>query len=81
MAMANRSRDTYKCGSWTPALRAALGTLLGVPTGHQQMFFTMVQERYRERLERGETSPSALIKALDDAVATHPVLAKAESTH
>jgi hypothetical protein len=57
MAMANRSRNTYKCGSWTPALRAALATLLGVPTGHQQMLFTMVQERYRELLERGETSP------------------------
>lgn len=59
----------------------ALATLLGVPTDHQQMFFTLVQERYRELLERGETSPSALIKALDEAVATHPVLAKAETVH
>jgi len=40
----------------------ALSILLGVPTNHQQMFFTPAQERYRELIGRGETSPSALIK-------------------
>jgi len=43
--------------------------------------FTKVQERYRELLEHREISPSALIKALDEAVATYPVLAKAETAH
>ena len=40
----------------------ALAILLGVPTNHQQMFFTLAQERYRELIGRGKTSPSALIK-------------------
>jgi len=40
----------------------ALAILLGVPTNHQQMFFTLAQERYRELISRGKTSPSALIK-------------------
>jgi hypothetical protein len=60
---------------------AALATLLGVPTEHQQMFFAMVQGRYRELIANGETSPSALIKALDETVKGHPVLAKVEAVH
>jgi len=59
----------------------ALATLLGVPTDRQQTFFTLAQERYRELLGRGETSPSALIKALDEAMAGHPILAKIEAAH
>ena len=60
---------------------AALATLLGVPTEHQHMFFTLVQERYHDLIGRGETSSSALIKALDEAMAGHPVLAKVEAAH
>ena len=59
----------------------ALAILLGVPTDHQQMFFTLLQERYRELIGRGETSPSALIKALDEAMAGHPIVAKVETAH
>ena len=59
----------------------ALAILLGVPTDHQQMFFTLAQERYHELIGRGETPPSALIKALDHAMAGHPVLAKGEPAH
>lgn len=59
----------------------ALAILLGVPTDRQQVFLTLVQERYRELIDRGETSPSALIKALDEAMAGHPVLAKIEVPH
>jgi hypothetical protein len=59
----------------------ALAILLGVPTDHQQVFLTLVQERYRDLIDRGETSPSALIKALDEAMAGHPVLAKIEAAH
>lgn len=58
---------------------AALATLLGVSTEHRQMFFALVQERYRELTGNGETSPSALIKALDEAMKGHPVLAKVEA--
>jgi hypothetical protein len=57
----------------------ALAILLGVPTDHQQMFYTLVQERYRELIGRGDSSPSALIKALDEAMAGHPTLAKVET--
>ena len=59
----------------------ALATMLGVPTDQQQMFMSLVQERYRDLISRGETSPSALIKALDDAIASHPMLAKAGAAH
>jgi hypothetical protein len=57
----------------------ALTTLLGVPTDHQQAFYTLVQDRYRELIGRGEASPSALIKALDEVMAGHPTLAKVET--
>ena len=57
----------------------ALAILLGVPTDHQQMFYTLVQERYRELIGHGEASPSALIEALDEAMAGHPTLAKVET--
>lgn len=59
----------------------ALATLLGVPPDQQKMFSTLVQERYRELIGRGETSPSALIKALDEVMAGHSVVAKVEATH
>ena len=59
----------------------ALATLLGVPTEQREMFSTLVQERYRELIGQGETSPSALIKALDEAMAGYPVVAKVEARH
>ena len=59
----------------------ALATLLGVPADQQQMFSTLVQARYRELIGRGETSPSALIKALDEVMAGHSVVAKVEAAH
>ncbi|MBI3356099.1 MAG: DUF3015 domain-containing protein [Nitrospirae bacterium] len=57
----------------------ALATLLGVTKEHQEVFFALAQERYRELTSRGETSPTALIKALDEAMAGHPVLTKVEA--
>ena len=59
----------------------SLAILLGVPTDHQQIFSTLVQERYRELIGRGETSPSALIKALDEAMAGRPSVAKVEAAY
>jgi len=55
---------------------ASLATLLGVSAEQQPAFFAMTQERYQTLLQSGETSPSAMLKALHEAMAAHPVLAK-----
>jgi hypothetical protein len=49
---------------------------MGIPADQQPAFFTMTQERYAYFVRAGESSPGAMIKALNDAVATHPTLAK-----
>jgi hypothetical protein len=58
---------------------ASLATLMGVPAEQQGEFFALTQERYTSLIQAGETSPVALLKALNDAIATHPVLAKAST--
>ena len=56
---------------------ASLATLMGVPANQQDEFFTMTQDHYIALLrEESETSPVAMVTALKDAMATHPVLAK-----
>jgi hypothetical protein len=55
---------------------ASLATLMGVPVEHQAAFFAMTQERYASLVKTGEASPVAMVKAINDAIATHPVLAK-----
>ena len=55
---------------------ASLATLLGVPAEHQAEFFAMTQEQYTSLIQSGEASPVALVKALHEAMAAHPVLAK-----
>jgi hypothetical protein len=55
---------------------ASLATLFGVPAEQQPAFFAMTQERYQILLESGETSPAAMLQALHEAMAAHPVLAK-----
>jgi len=55
---------------------ASLATLMGVPAEHQAEFFAMTQERYTSLVQAGEASPVAMVKALNDAIATHPVLAQ-----
>jgi len=54
----------------------SLATLMGVPAEHQGEFFTLAQDRYTSLMQAGETSPVAMIKALNEAMAGHPVLAK-----
>jgi hypothetical protein len=56
---------------------ASLATLLGVPSDRQAEFFALAQERY---LQTGEQSPAALLKALHETMAQHPVLAKLPAT-
>ena len=58
---------------------ASLATLMGVPAEHQAEFFAMTQERYTSLVKAGEASPVAMVKALNEAVAGHPVLAKVSS--
>ncbi len=55
---------------------ASLATLMGIPAAQQPAFFTMTQEKYASLVAAGETSPVALVKALNEAVATNPMLAK-----
>ena len=54
----------------------SLATLMGIPAEHQPEFFAMTQENYTTLIKSGETSPIAVIKALNESIATHPVLAK-----
>ena len=55
---------------------ASLATLMGVPAEHHAAFFAMTQERYTSLVKTGEASPVAMVKAINDAIATHPVLAQ-----
>jgi len=59
---------------------ASLAMLMGVPVEHQADFFAMTQEKYTSLIQSGETSPVALVKALHEAMAGHPVLAKLSTT-
>lgn len=58
---------------------ASLATLMGLPDTHQAEFFAMTQERYTSLVKTGEVSPVAMVKAINDAIATHPVFAKGSS--
>jgi hypothetical protein len=49
---------------------------MGIPADQRAAFFAMTQEGYASFVKAGESSPGAMIKALNDAVATHPTLAK-----
>ena len=55
---------------------ASLATLMGVPAEQQAEFFALTQERYTTLVQSGEEAPNALLAALHDAMAQHPVLAK-----
>ena len=58
---------------------ASLATLMGVPDEHQAAFFALTQERYSSIVKAGETSTVAMVKAINDAIVTHPVLAQAST--
>jgi Protein of unknown function (DUF3015) len=55
---------------------ASLATLMGVPAEHQAEFFALTQEKYTTLIQSGEAAPAATIKALNAAMANHPVLAQ-----
>jgi hypothetical protein len=54
---------------------ASLATMMGVPAEHHPAFFSLVQDRYRTLMERGENSPLAVIRAIQDTVVRGPLLA------
>ena len=54
---------------------ASLATMMGVPVEQQPAFFSLAQDRYRTLVERGEDSPLAVIKAIQEAAVGHPVVA------
>jgi len=55
---------------------ASLAFLMDVPVENQAAFFAMTQERYASLVKTGEASPVAMVQAINDAIATHPVLAQ-----
>ncbi len=55
---------------------ASLATLMGIPADQHPAFFAMTQERYAYFVKAGESSPAAMVTALNDAVGAHPTLAK-----
>jgi hypothetical protein len=55
---------------------ASLATLMGIPADHQGEFFAMTQNQYTALIRGGEASPVAMVKAINDAIASHPVLAQ-----
>jgi hypothetical protein len=59
----------------------SLATLMGVPAEHQAEFFAMTQDKYSTLMTSGETSPVAMLKALNAAMEGHPVLAKVSMNH
>jgi Protein of unknown function (DUF3015) len=55
---------------------ASLATVMGVPAEQQPAFFAMTQEKYATLVQAGETTPRAMLAALQEAMAAHPVLAQ-----
>ena len=58
---------------------ASLATVMGVPAEHQAEFFALTQEKYTTLIQSGEAAPAAMIKALNAAMASNPVLAQVSS--
>lgn len=55
---------------------ASLAALMGVPAEQQAEFFALTQEKYQTLVRSGEQQPVAMLTALHEAMAAHPVLAK-----
>ena len=55
---------------------ASLAALMGVPAERQNEFFSLTQDKYTTLIQSGETTPVAMMKALEDVMAAHPVFTK-----
>ena len=58
---------------------ASLASLMGIPAEQQAEFFALAQENYASLIHQGERSPVAVVRALNDAMAGHPILASAST--
>ena len=55
----------------------SLASLLGVPAEQQPAFFSLAKDKYTSLIQSGETSPAAMLKALNDAMAGQSMFAQA----
>lgn len=55
---------------------ASMATLLGVPQQQHAAFFGMAQAQYTSLAQAGDVSAGAMVKALNEGIATNPALAK-----
>ncbi|MGQ0694171.1 MAG: DUF3015 family protein [Nitrospiraceae bacterium] len=55
---------------------ASLATLLGVPDQQHVTFFAIAQERYAALTNASDLSAVAMVRALNEAISSNPVLAK-----
>ena len=53
---------------------ASLGTLLGVPEGHQAEFFTLTREKYPILFVSERTTPGEMLTVLHQALKSDPTL-------
>lgn len=60
---------------------ASLATLMGVPAEQRSEFFSLTQDKYTTLIQTGEATPVAMLKALQEAMAAHPVLANLSANH
>lgn len=54
----------------------SLAALMGIPAEKHEKFFSLAQKNYATLIKNGEISSVAVIKALNDSIATHPILAR-----
>lgn len=55
---------------------ASLAELMGVPDENRPEFYTLAQNRYASLVESGDATPAAMLATLQNAMQTHPTLAK-----
>lgn len=58
----------------------SLASLMGIPAEQQAEFFALAQENYASLIHQGARSPVAVVRALNDAMAGHPILASTSTT-
>ncbi|MBX3319087.1 MAG: DUF3015 family protein [Nitrospira sp.] len=57
---------------------ASLATLMGVPAERQPEFFLLAQDRYLSLMQAGEVSPTAMLSALQAAMARQSMMVQAQ---
>jgi Protein of unknown function (DUF3015) len=56
---------------------SSLAELMNVPQENRSEFYSLAQLQYQSMVQSGETTPAAMLKALNTAMSSHPTLAKA----